>query len=211
MSTPPVDSAELRYEISERKVVYDGFFRLESYRLKHTLFEGGWSRELYRELLERGHAAAVLPYDPLLDSVVLIEQFRIGALNAPNGPWLLEIVAGMIEPGESAEEVVVREAEEEAGCQIEALEPICEYLVSPGGASEIISLFCGRVDASNIGGIHGLDHEGEDIRATVVSVDEALELLAKGKIDSASPIIALQWLALNRDSLKERWQVTGNR
>ncbi|OOZ39445.1 ADP-ribose diphosphatase [Solemya pervernicosa gill symbiont] len=193
------------FEVVEKRVLYDGFFKLEGYRLKHTLFEGGWSRELYRELLERGHAAAVLLYDPKLDSVVLIEQFRIGALNAPNGPWLMEVVAGMVEPGEPVEELVKREAEEEAGCKVEELETICDYFVSPGGASEIISLFCGRVDASGAGGVYGLEHEGEDICALVVDFDEAMEWLKQGKIDSASPIIAMQWLALNREALRERW------
>ena len=80
---------------------------------------------LVRELFERGHAAAVLPYDPVTDRVLMIEQFRIGALAAPGGPWLLEIVAGVIDPGEIPEEVVRRETVEETGCHLQKVVPIC--------------------------------------------------------------------------------------
>lgn len=192
-------------EIVEQRTCYQGFFRLEQYRLRHRLYDGGMSPLLGRELFERGHAAAVLPYDPVLDRVVLLEQFRIGALTAPGGPWLLEIVAGIIEPGESAAEVVRREMLEEAGCTLLALEPISEYLVSPGGTSERISLYCGWVDAAGAGGIHGLAAEGEDIRVSTVSFDEAWALLSAGRINSASPIIALQWLQLHRPRLRGLW------
>jgi len=193
------------FEIIARDVLFQGFFRIDRYRLRHRLFSGAWSDEIVRELFERGHAAAVLPYDPVRDEVVLIKQFRIGALHAPGGPWLLEIVAGMMESEETAAEVVRREAQEEAGCRIEALVPICEYLVSPGGTSERISLFCGKVDAGGVGGLHGCSAEGEDIRANAVGFEEALAMLAAGRINSASPIIALQWLSLNRDRLRRDW------
>lgn len=139
-------------EILEKTMGYEGFFRIERYRLRHRLFNGDWSRPLVREVFERGHAAAVLPYDPILDAVVLIEQFRVGALTAPDGPWLLEIVAGMIETDETAEEVVKRESVEEADCAITDLIPLHDYLVSPGGTTERIALFCGRVDATHAGG-----------------------------------------------------------
>lgn len=192
-------------EIVEQRTCYQGFFRMEHYRLHHRRYDGGMSPLLSRELFERGHAAAVLPYDPVLDRIVLLEQFRIGALTAPGGPWLLEIVAGIIEPGETAVEVVRREMQEEAGCALLDLEPICEYLVSPGGTSERISLYCGRVDADGVGGIHGLAEEGEDIRVTAVTFEEAMTLLATGQINSASPIIALQWLQMNRSRLRRQW------
>lgn len=194
-----------KYEIMGREVCYQGFFRLERYRLRHELFSGGVSHVLTRELFERGHAAAVLPYDPERDAVVLIEQFRIGALDDAHGPWLLEVVAGVMEAGEGAEDLVRREAVEEAGCALHELQPICEFLVSPGGTSERISLFCGRVDSRQAGGVHGVHEEGEDIMAHVVSFDEAMRRLEQGRIRSASPIIALQWLALHRDELRRRW------
>jgi len=192
-------------EIIEKKVCYEGFFRIERYRLRHRLYNGSWSGEIVRELFERGHAAAVLPYDPVRDEVVLIEQFRVGALEVPGGPWLMEIVAGVIDGDETTEDVVRREAVEEAGCTISELIPICDYLVSPGGTSEMISLYCGRVDATNVGGIHGLAEENEDIKVTSIPFKDALSLLDSGKINSASPIMALQWLALNHQRVRDTW------
>ena len=190
-------------EILAREVVYRGFFRMDRFLLRHSLYQGGMCGPLNRELFERGHAAAALLYDPMRDRVVLLEQFRIGALDMPGGPWLLEIVAGMIEPGEQAEEVVRREAVEEAGAVIGALHFICDFLVSPGGTSERISLYCAEVDSDGLGGIHGLTVEHEDIRVAVVSFEEAWQLLQRGEINSASPIIALQWLERERG---RRWQ-----
>ena len=158
-----------------------------------------------RELFDRGHAAAVLPYDPIRDEVILIEQFRIGALAAPGGPWLLEIVAGMIETDETAEEVVKRESVEETDCVITDLIPLYDYLVSPGGTTERVALFCGRVDSTHADGVHGAIEEGEDIKVHVVTLDAALTLLKSGTLNSASLIIALQWLALNRDYVQTLW------
>lgn len=196
---------DARVEILSEELAYDGFFRLYRYRLRHRLFQGGWSSEISRELFVRGHAASILPYDPRLDAVVLIEQFRIGALEEAGGPWLMEIVAGIIEPGESGEDVVRREAQEEAGCVIQDIESVCRYLVSPGGTSETMHVFCGRVDADGLGGIHGLDAEDEDIRAVVIPFPEALAMLGDGRLDSAAPVIALQWLQLNRQRLRATW------
>ncbi len=184
---------------------YQGFFRLERYRLRHRLFAGGMSPLITRELFERGDAAAILLYDPLLDQIVLVEQFRIGALNATGGAWLYEIVAGIIEPGEEAEGVVRRESVEEAGCEVGRIEKICDYLVSPGGTSESISLYCGEVDSRGVGGIHGLAHEGEDIRVFSVSYAGAMEMLMAGDLNSASPLMALMWLQHNRQRIRKEW------
>lgn len=192
---------EMQVEILEDVLVYGGFFRLRRFRLRHTLFGGGWSSVLYRELFERGSCVAVLPYDPVRDRVVLIEQFRIGAIDR-QPPWLVEIVAGAIEPGESADEVAQREALEEAGCEILHLRPIHRFYTSPGGASERLSLYLGIVDSEGLGGVHGLAEEGEDIRVEVLAYDEAMRWLDCGRIDSAIPIIALQWLALHREQVR---------
>jgi ADP-ribose pyrophosphatase len=194
-----------RVDILDQTTGYAGFFRLLRYRLRYRRYDGAWSAVIVRELFERGHAAAVLPYDPVADQVVLIEQFRIGALAAPGGPWLLEIVAGIIEPGESPQEVIRREAIEETGCPVQDIIPICEYLVSPGGTSERISLFCGHVDASGASGIHGKAEEEEDIRVVVMSVAEAVTEMQAGHIQSAAPIMALQWLLLHREEVQQRW------
>jgi len=196
---------DYRFDIEAKTVVYSGFFRLEKYRLRHELFAGGWSPAINRECLERGHAVAVLPYDPQRDQVVMIKQFRVGALEQRDGPWLLEIVAGIIGPGESKLEVARREAMEEAGCDLLDILPVCEYLVSPGGSTESIMLYCGRVDTAGIGGVHGLAEEHEDIRVLVLPSDAALGLLHSGRVLSATTLIALQWLALRREQLRVRW------
>lgn len=192
-----------------REVVYDGVFRLDRYRLRHRQFAGGFGRVLTREILERGRVAAVLPVDPDRDRVVLIEQFRPGAWAADWEPWLLECVAGMIEPGETPEAMARREAREEAGCTITDLVPIATFLTSPGATTETVRLFCGRVDSNGVGGLHGLDGEGEDIRVCVVSVEDAVALLDAGRIVNAKAIIALQWMARHYDALKARWTTAG--
>lgn len=193
------------YEILESETVYDGFFRMLRYRLRHGRFAGGMTGELTRELFERGHSVGVLPYDAGRDSVVLVEQFRVGGLEAPRGPWLMEIIAGVIEPGEAPEAVARREAAEEADCRLQELMPICRYLVSPGGTSEQVHLFCAPVDSAPLGGVHGKPEEGEDIQAHVVPLDAALKMIEDGTIHAAMPIIALQWLALNRERLQDLW------
>lgn len=195
----------MKVEILDKSVAYQGFFKLLTYRLRHALFDGSMSRELRREVFERGHAVGVLPYDPERDEVVLIEQFRVGALDAPQGPWLMEIIAGMIGPGETPHEVALREAQEEAGCTIQELLPVAHYLSSPGGSSEQVTVFLGRTSTEGIGGIHGLADEGEDIRVHALPLDHALALLDTGAICAALPIIALQFLALHRERVRTSW------
>ncbi len=194
------------YEIVKRDVLYDGFFRMARYHLRYKLYGGGMSGIATREVMERTSAAAVLLYDPVLDRVVLIEQFRPGALNHPRNPWLIEIVAGILEPNESPTDVVMREAPEEAGCEVLDLYPIYEYFVSPGGSNEFLWLYIARIDSTNAGGLHGLAEESEDIRTFALSADEAFIMLQEGKIKTAPAIIALQWLQLNREWLKQLWQ-----
>jgi len=192
-----------QFTIIEETEQYKGFFSLKTVELKHTLYKGGWSKPITREIFHRGNCVAVLLYDPKRDEVVIIEQFRVGALQMPEQAWLLEIVAGAIEPGETAEEVAYRESVEEAGCEIQELIKINDFFTSPGGTSELLSLFYGKVDSSNVGGIHGLDEEDEDIYVTTMKFADAYQLLLDGKILSAIPIIAIQWLFINRDSLRQ--------
>ncbi len=201
----PTPNSKHDVEVLEHTVRHDGYFRIEVYRLRHRRFGGGWTEVMTRELFERGHAAVVLPYDPARDRVVLIEQFRIGAYAAGLGPWMIEAVAGIIEPGEAPEEVVRREALEEAGCAVTALEAIGTVMPSPGGSSEILHLYCGRVDSAGVGGLHGLEHEHEDIRAFTLPLDAALERLARGEIVNGNAVMTLQWLALNRARLQVTW------
>ena len=198
----------LEFEILAQETLHEGFFGLERYSLRHTLFNGGWSPALSRELYRRSNCVAVLLYDPQRDEVVLIEQFRVGAILQPQRAWLLEIVAGAIEAGETAADVAYREAEEEAGCQILDLLEIMSFYTTPGGSSERITLFCGRVDTSQVGGIHGLQEEGEDIKVSAVPTEKVFQLLENGEIESGIPIIALQWLWIHRLNLRKQWLVS---
>ncbi len=193
-------------EILGKACVFDGYFRIDRYRLRHTLHQGGMSREIVREVFERGNAVGILPFDPDRDEVVMIEQFRIGAYAAGADPWLTEIVAGIIEQGESAEQVARREIAEETGLKVGDLWPMVRYLSSPGGASEKVELFLGRVDARGAGGVHGLEFEEEDIRVFPLPYADAAAMVEEGKIGNAMTLIALQWLMLHRHEVMRAWR-----
>ena len=196
----------LGVRLHNRETLYSGFLEVDQYEVSHELFGGGWSEVLEREVMHRKEIAALLPFDPDRQEVVLIEQFRIGAWAGdwPH-PWLLECIAGVMEAGESAGEVAVREAEEEAGCQVLELELIGRFFTTPGGSSELVNLFCGRIDATGLGGIHGLADEGENIKASVWSLPDVLALVEDGRICNAKTLVALQWLALNHPRLTSNW------
>jgi ADP-ribose pyrophosphatase len=185
-------------EISSDEVVYDGFFKVRQFRLRHRLFGGGWSGELSRELFVRHEAVGVVLYDPDRDLIALVEQFRIGALEQENGPWCLEVVAGIIDSDETPEQVAVRELKEEADVVADRLEYICEYLASPGGSNERLHLYCGYCDLSQVAGVHGLDSEGEDIKVHVFPAEEVFEQLYSGRFNNAATMISLQWLRQHR-------------
>jgi len=193
----------MQWEVLQREVVFQGFFRLERYHLRHQLFAGGWSETMTREMFERGHAVAVLPYDPKRDAVVMLEQFRPGGLDAPGGPWMREFPAGMIESGELLDDVVQREMQEEAGLVPISLEYIARCWVSPGGTTESLFLYYAEVDSENVGGLFGLEHEHEDIRVSVVPREDAVLMLQQGLICSAAPMILMQWLMLNHARLRD--------
>ncbi|MFZ5723721.1 MAG: NUDIX domain-containing protein [Pseudomonadota bacterium] len=186
-------------ELLERVPLYRGFYRLERYRVRHRLFAGGWSEAYDREVFVRHEAAVVLLFDPQRDVVVMIEQFRAPAIGKADTPWMLELVAGLIDKDhESPDEVARREAVEEAGCEVLSLVPIVRYMPSPGGSDEIVHLYLGLVDSEGVGGVHGLEDEHEDIRAHRVPLATVRTLLDTGSINNAATIIALQWLLLNR-------------
>ncbi len=197
--------ANMKWSVIKKKIRYQGFFKLSVIKLQHDLFAGGQSPVLTRELINRGDAVAVLPYDPIRDEVVLVEQFRIGASEDETGPWLIEVIAGYQEAGESAEEVVHREAFEEAGCRLSDLKSMFQCYSSPGGSNEQVRIFFARTDSTDINGIHGLDEEGEDIRVHIVSSQQAFDWLDCGRINAAVPIIALQWFRLNRQRIRKQW------
>jgi ADP-ribose pyrophosphatase len=187
-----------QWKLVKHLTLFEKYFRLDEYSLSHELFGGGDSPVFTREIFERGSVVAVLPYDSERRKVVLIEQFRAGAIEDPDGPWLIESVAGVIEPGESTQQVALRECVEEAGCEIRQLEIISQYYVSPGGTSEHCCVYCGLVDSDGVAGIHGLADENEDIRVMVVDAEEAFAWVRSGRIRSSATIIALQWLELNQ-------------
>lgn len=204
------------YRVLDCKLIHEGSFRYLRYQVEHRLFNGEWTPPLQREIMERYSAAGILLYDPILDKVVLINQFRPGAMttatmNNPPHPkqasaWLTEIVAGVIDNNaEKPDQVAKREANEEAGCEVLELYPITEYFVSPGGSNEYLYLYCGRIDASQIGGVHGLTEEHEDIFAFSLPADEAFELIRQGQIRTAPAILSLTWLQLHRNFLRDLW------
>ena len=192
-------------EVLERKTVCQSYFRIDRYILRHSLFGGGWSEPLMREVFERGHSVAVLLYDPHADAVVLVEQFRAGAFAAGMGPWLIECVAGIIDEGETPEDVARREAVEESGCVVGRLEPAGEFLYSTGACSEVCHLFVGETDSTKAAGVHGLADEHEDIKVHVVPYAALRARIDARTIDNAAMLIAAQWLALNHDDLRARW------
>lgn len=214
MTAPGSGMTEDDIEVLEQVPVFQGYFRVDRYRLRHRLFGGGWSEPFVREVFDRGHAVAVVLYDADRDVLVLIEQFRVGAMAAGQAshprnaidPWLIEIVAGIVDTDEAPDAVARREAVEEAGCEILDLVPVCHFVLTPGVSSETIWLFCGRVRAPASGGVHGLEHEHEDIRVLVVPSEEAFRWLDEGRINNATALIGLQWFRLQHQEIRARWR-----
>lgn len=211
MTDKPINSGVmLQYDINDVSVhsitqQYQGFFSIVEYNLQHKLYSGQSSNLISREVFERGDAVVVMPYDKVNDKVLLLEQFRVGAIKGTTTPWLLEFIAGMFDKDESPVEVAIREAQEEANLILnqDSLVPIMQYLSSPGGMSEKIHLYLAHFDSTkvNCNKVYGLDSEDEDIKLHLVSREKAIDLLSQGKITNAATIIGLQWLALNYLSL----------
>jgi len=195
----------MKVTLNKRSTLYQGFFRMEELRVQHELFKGGMSPQLRREVMVRPQAACILLFDPVRDEIVMVEQFRAPTMEGDN-PWLLELVAGLLDKNtESPDDVARRESVEEAGLVVRRLEKITQYWSSPGASNEYVHLFVGEIDASEAGGIHGLVEEGEDIRVVVLPVIEMRTLLQNQKINNAASIIALQWFESNYNALKARW------
>ena len=188
-------------ELDKKQPLYEGFLSVYKYKLKHRLFQGGWSQPIERELMERGHAVVVIPYDPVRDELVVLEQFRVGALDDPNGPWLFEFVAGMFDADESAEEVATRELKEEAGLEAKQLIYATSYYSSPGGTDEKLTIYIAEVDTSLAADFGGLPEEDEDIKVHVLPRKDAIGMLEREEINNAASVIGLQWLLLHRNSV----------
>jgi ADP-ribose pyrophosphatase len=191
-------------EIISEKILYQGFICAKKYALRFKRFGGGWSDLIEREVYNASRVAAILPYDPILDKLIMIEQFRAGALNS-DSPWLLEIVAGIAEQNESTEEMIRRELKEESNLVALDTIKIYDYWVSPGASAEHLTLYCGRIDSADAEGIFGLEKESEDILVRVMDPDAVFELLDNNKIKNSVTIIAVQWFRLNKDKIRKQW------
>lgn len=194
-------------EVLEEEPLYSGFFKLLRVKLRHRLFNGGWSREFNRELFAKAQAASAVVYDPVLDRIGLVDQFRIGTLDSPYGPWTLESVAGMVEEGESPADMMLRELVEEAGLQAKELLPVTAFYPTPGSCNEYTHLFCAICDLTEAGGIFGVDGENEDILFKAYPAEEVFDAMLQSRMNNAATLIGLQWLQLNRTQLRARWPV----
>jgi ADP-ribose pyrophosphatase len=193
--------------IENLDIAFKRHLRLDVVRFRHKLFSGEWSGERVWDVVRRGAAVAVLLYDPDRDAVVLIEQFRIAPLFSGFSPWVIEVVAGLVDhAGESDEDVARREAVEEAGVAVLGeLIPIQRYTPTPGDSDQGTTLFCGRVDSRAAAGIHGVAEEHEDIRVVVKDLAEIERMVDAGEIDNGHTLICLYWLLRHRDEVRRRW------
>jgi nudix-type nucleoside diphosphatase (YffH/AdpP family) len=197
----PSDFEQLALERS-----YTGFLAVQALRLRHRLFDGGWSGEVERTVVVWGDAVSVLPYDARRDQVLLIEQFRPApAARGDRNPWCIEVIAGRLDTDETPGETVRREAMEEAGVALGRIERITGFYPTPGVAGEHITSFVGEADLAGAGGSHGLGHEHEDIRTIVLGFDAAMEALEAGAVNTGIALVSLLWLAAHRDRLRAVW------
>lgn len=197
MKTKDNNGTEMTFDIVSLEPVYNGFFKVDKLVLEHDKFQGS-SRvgPIVREVLHRGNAAAVIMHDTKTNEVLLIEQFRIGPIGSGN-PWQLEIVAGVVEEGEMPAEVARKEALEESGVSIGEMTHITTFYNSSGGSSEKTDVFYSSVDLTASGGVHGLEHEGEDIRSIKIDAGAISQMVQAGTIQNASLIIASMWMQIN--------------
>lgn len=197
-------------QIISNETAWKGRFSVEVVKFRQRRFDGAMSGVRTWELLCRGRAAGVLPYDPITDQVALIEQFRLPALAAGLEPVMVEIPAGLCDAGEDPAKTVIREAQEEMKLPVDLLEPIGDFLLTPGASDERCTMFVGRIHAPQAGpdgiiGQGGLAAEQEDIRVRLHSATAAIEAAAAGRYANSVTAIALLWLAVRRDWLRAHW------
>jgi len=201
--------SDKKFELLSREALFQGYFRLDRFKIKHERFEGGWSAPYTREVLDRGaRVVGVLLFDPHQDKVIMVEQFRAAVMAKDDDPWMLELVAGVVDAGETPEAAARREAKEEAGCDVSEMQKLFSYYTTPGCMSEHLTLFIARAKAPEDGGVFGVREENENIRVHVMDAAKAIGHLYMGKLRDASSIIAMQWFALRHTELRSRWMVS---
>jgi ADP-ribose pyrophosphatase len=208
--TPPSIPPHPDVVIESERRAWSGRFAVDIFRFRQRRFDGTMSEPRNWELWRRGRAVALVPYDPVSDSVVLIEQFRLPALAAGIEPVMVELPAGLIEDGEQPEPAMHRELLEEMRLHADRFHRIGAFLLSPGGCDELLELYAGRVTAPETGpdgvaGIAGVETEGEDIRTRVWPAGTAIALALDGKFPNSVTTIGLLWLAAKRDFLRQQW------
>lgn len=196
--------------VESDETVWDGRFALQRIKFRNRRFDGNLSGVRTWELWRRGRAAAVLPYDPFADALLLIEQFRLPALAAGLAPVLVEVPAGLCDPGEDPATTAARETEEEIGLAPRRLLPIGDFLLTPGGTDEHVALYVGEIaapltDADGIVGTSGLAAEHEDIRIRRWPAARAIEAALSGHFANVVTAVALLWLAARRDEVRHAW------
>ena len=189
------------FNILSQKILHNGFFKLHEVTFKHKKHDGTWSKPIKREIFGGAQVASILPYDPVTKKIILIDQFRPGILKDNHNPVIKEIVAGIIDKGESPEEAAKRECKEEIGCDIHRLTKIFSYYPAPGSSESYYHLFLGEVSSFEGNKITGQKNENEDILARCYSLDEVKKLLINNTIISGSTLIALQWFFVNYNSI----------
>jgi len=194
-----------KIEIQGQEWLSQGFMKLAKYTVQHERFDGGMIGPFTREIVLRTTAVGVLPYDPVADKILLIEQFRLAAHLAGFPAWQREVIAGIADKDESSEDLARREAIEEANCKVTDLIEMTRFLLSPGMSNEVLILYCGRMDSSQATGVHGLATEHEDIRSTLYDAKDIPALLEHGTTGNGPLTIALYWMQANRQRLRQLW------
>ena len=195
-----------KIEVLDKEWLSQGFMKLAKYTVQHERFDGGTIGPFTREIVVRRPAVGVLPYDPVADKILLIEQFRLAAHLAGMPAWQREVIAGISDREESSEALARREAIEEANCNVTDLIEMIRFLPSPGMTNEVLILYCGRMESGQLAGVHGLATEHEDIRSTLFDGKEIPALLAHGTTGNGPLIIALHWMQANRERLRKLWK-----
>ena len=187
---------KLKYKIINKKNLYSGFFSLNKYEFIHKKHNGEWTSNVEREVFSGAHVSSLLPYDPIKKEIILIQQFRAGALSRYDENYLLEIVAGIVDEGENPEQTAIRECFEETGCEVKKIHPIQSYFPAPGSSESYYHLYLGEIQTFDGERIKGLEKENEDILVKSFKIDEVRQMLKEKKIMNGLTLVALQWFFL---------------